>query len=130
MGKRKYSRTLYKDVKENQVEKETIELLILNKIPTWKNAVLHGLFRAFDEKPGNERPVKTGTSGLADRSALLPNGKTLYWEAKRTIGGVQSKDQIEFEALCNEFNAPYLIVSHWMDMAEYLDALGYLIIKL
>lgn len=119
-----------KTVKESQVSKDCKELLDLNGLPNWRNNVLKGWFRAYNEPPGKERAVDTGTAGLSDRSTILPDGRTLYIETKRPKGEKQSQEQIGFEKMCIDNNAPYICVRSWLELAEYLDILGYLKVRI
>ena len=96
-----------KTIKESQVSKDCKMLLDINRLPNWRNNVLKGWFRAFNEPSGKERAVDTGTPGLSDRSAILPDGKT-----------------------CEKNNAPYICVSSWIELAEYLEILGFLRIRI
>ena len=115
-----------KDIKESPVSKECRELLRLNHIPHWRNNVLTGLFRGFKEKV--LRVVQTGTKGMGDISFVMTDGsgQTAYLETKRPVGGRQSQDQKDFEAMCIKLGVPYYMVSSANDLAEILEVHGML----
>lgn len=110
-----------KDIKENPVSKGCRRLLKANKIPHWRNNVLNGLFRGYKEK--KLRSVQTGTKGMGDISFILTDGsgRTAYLETKRPVGGVQSDDQKDFEAMCIKWGCPYYLVSSVEDLKEILE---------
>ena len=115
-----------KDIKENPVSKGCRKLLKDNHIPHWRNNVLHGLFRGFKEKA--LRAVQTGTKGMGDISFVMTDGsgRTAFVETKRPVGGVQSQDQKDFEAMCIKYGIPYFIVSYIVDLEEILEIYGML----
>ena len=119
-----------KSVKESPVSKDCRELLLLNEIEHWRVGVMNGRFTPFGGGPS--RVVKTGTKGHSDLVFLLQDGsgRTVYLETKRPVGGRQSPDQCDFEAMCIKRNAPYFIVSSVQDLAEILEAYGMLKIRM
>jgi hypothetical protein len=110
-----------KDIKESPVSKACRKVLKKNHIPHWRNNVLHGLFRGFKEK--SLRAVITGTRGMGDISFVMTDGsgRTAYLETKRPVGGVQSDDQKDFEAMCIKWGCPYYMVSSECDLIEILE---------
>jgi len=119
-----------KSVKENPVARDCKQLLKINGIEHWRVNVLHGKFQGFKEKTW--RVIKTGIKGHSDMVFPLHDGsgKTCYIETKRPVGGVQSQDQKDFEAMCIKWDMPYYIVSSWLDLAEILEIYGMLKIKI
>ena len=116
-----------KDIKESVVSKACRKILRANRIPHWRNNVLTGLFRGFKEKV--LRAVQTGTKGMGDISFVMTDGsgRTAYLETKRPVGGVQSQDQKDFEAMCIKWGIPYYMVSSVNDLEEILEIYGMLI---
>lgn len=119
-----------KSVKESPVSRDCKQLLKLNGIEHWRINVLNGLFKGFKDKTW--RVVKTGTKGHSDLVFPLhdDSGRTCYIETKRPVGGIQSQDQRDFEAMCIKRGMPYYIVSSWLDLAEILEAYGMLKIRI
>ena len=107
--------------KENAVDKEIIKFLNDNRMVNWRNQVLKGWYRP--KKTVKEYWIEQGTDGLADRAALLPDGRTLYIEAKRKSGGRQEKTQIDFERECIKRNVPYVLVRSAKEVSDYLKIL-------
>lgn len=107
--------------KENAVDREIIKFLNDNGIPNWRNQVIEGWYRP--NKKVKEYWIKQGTDGLSDRSALLPDGRTLYIEEKRKLGGKQEKTQIDFERECIKRNVPYVLARSAKDVSNYLKIL-------
>jgi len=58
---------------------------------------------------GNRAKAMGVQPGVADLELMLRDGRTCFIELKRP-GGVQSKDQHEFEILCKELGHEYHLV--------------------
>ncbi len=102
---------------ESEVSKEIKEYLELCHIKYWRNNVFNGKIK--DIKTGKVRHLVTGIKGLSDFAALLPNGQTLYIEAKKKKGKV-SDFQKDFESDCQKTGNPYVIVTAAIDLSEFL----------
>jgi len=114
--------------KETPIQKDCMDLLKMNGIVHWRQQVLFGFFRP--NKNCREYYVRQGTKGLADIGALLPNGNgSLYCEVKQP-SGKQSEDQKAFEKVVIKSGGHYIVVYSWVDLAEYLYALGLLTVRL
>ena len=120
-----------KNIKEGPVSKACRKLLKDNHIPHWRNNVLFGLFKGFGAGKAM-RAVQTGTKGMGDISFILTDGsgRTAYLETKRPVGGKQSQDQKDFEAMCIKWGCPYYMVSGVEDLIEILEIYGMLRIEI
>lgn len=115
---------------ESQTKKDCFELLHINGVKHWPVHSFHGNVKGYGDK--RWRSMKTGCKGISDSQFLLSDGsgRTVYLEFKKLKGGRQSDDQKAFEADCIKLNVPYILVSHWMDLAEFLEVYGMLKFKL
>lgn len=107
---------------ENSVDAEIQAYLDYNNLSNWRNQVLFGFFRPYRKgKRAKEYWINQGMKGLADRAAILPDGKTLYIEDKtKRKGSIQSKNQIKFEAECKRLGAPYCLARSAKDVSDFL----------
>lgn len=84
------------------------------------------LFRAygFTVRSLSQSRASKQAPGLADLIVMHPGrGVALWWETKRQVGGVQSPDQVEFEADCRACGWAYRLGDRF-DAARYLVNLG------
>lgn len=115
---------------ESLTKADCVELLDLNGIKNWPVHSFWGNVKGWNDK--RWRTMKTGCKGISDHQFLLTDGsgQTAYLEFKKLKGGRQSDDQKAFEANCIKLNVPYILASHWMDLAEFLEEFGMLKFKL
>lgn len=99
---------------EQQVKLAIVQGLAHHGIPVRKLGV--GSF-----KVGN-RFVALGEAGTPDMCALLPNGVTLWIEAK-AARGVLRPEQVEFRNLCLRQGVPHVVAKDWESVAQALRAL-------
>lgn len=111
-------------IAESAVDREIVYFCKLYGFKTWRNQVIKGWYRP--RKGVREYWITQGTPGLADRSILLNDGKTLYVETKRPSGGMQSQTQKDFESDCVIRNVPYIIARSWNDVSKFLIENKYL----
>lgn len=72
-----------------------------------------------------DRFIEFGIDGQADITGILPDGRRLEIECKRRIGGKQSKDQENFEALITRFGGIYILARSVEDVFKALSEKGY-----
>lgn len=71
-------------------------------------------------RSGNKMLIMGVKKGIADFSYLLDHGR-IRWIELKTIGGTQSKEQIQFEQLCLSLGHEYVIARSWDEFWTYLD---------
>ena len=72
---------------------------------------------------GRMRLAKAGT---ADIFCVLPGGRAMFVEAKRTTGGKQSAEQKAFEAKARGLGAVYLLANSVDVVAQWIAQYGIL----
>lgn len=70
----------------------------------WKNAT--GAARSFDNP---DRVISFGLEGSGDLGGFFMGGQSFFIECK-TGNATQSKEQINFEAMCKRFGVHYFLV--------------------
>lgn len=103
---------------ENLVGNQCCKYAEMLGLKVWRNQVLQGWYRPT--KHVKEYYIRTGTPGLADYALLTPNGKTIYFEAKKKKGK-QQDSQKEFQAECKRFNVPYILADSFDSFKKQLD---------
>jgi hypothetical protein len=96
---------------ETSIDNAIEQVLDAWNLKHWRNQVFKGRVK--------NGWLETGIPGLPDRSAILPDGKTLYIEVKQP-GESLRKDQEDFRDYCLERNVPWLLAESAEDVNNYL----------
>ena len=105
------------DTLENKVQLATLQWLRANDYYCWRNANLTLKVKGkYLTNPYNK-------AGLGDIMVVLPGGKHLEIEIKRTTGGRQSVDQAIHERRLNALGAYYLLANSLDEVKRFLSTI-------
>lgn len=105
--------------REIEIEKDCLTYLNKNGWYAWKNATVG----VYDEKAkAYRKPTAFQLTGVSDCIAINDDGVVIFVEFKNDRG-VQSKDQINFQAQIAKRNGHYILAKSVEQLKEHLDVI-------
>jgi hypothetical protein len=100
------------------VNEVLLALGVRKDVRVWKNST--GVARSMHD---DESLIRYGLVGSGDIAGFKQGGKAFFIEVK-TGEAKQSKQQLNFEAVCKKFQVPYLLCRNVLDAIRFVDGIS------